>query len=60
MGEFEARRGAAPAARQTLFLMFCIGNERYALQATDVVEVLPRLPLKPIARAPAWVAGVFA
>ena len=41
MGEFEARRGAAPAARQTLFLMFCIGNERYALQATDVVEVLP-------------------
>jgi len=59
MGEFEARRGAAPVARQTLFLMFCIGNERYALQAIDVVEVLPRLPLKPIARAPAWVAGVF-
>jgi chemotaxis-related protein WspB len=40
--------------------MFCIGNERYALQATDVVEVLPRLPLKPIARTPSWVAGVFA
>ncbi|WP_434558483.1 chemotaxis protein CheW [Pseudomonas sp. Z4-20] len=60
MGEFEARSGAAPAARQTLFLVFCIGNERYALQATDVVEVLPRLSLKPIARAPSWVAGVFA
>jgi chemotaxis-related protein WspB len=25
-----------------------------------VAEVLPRLPLKPIARAPQWVAGVFA
>lgn len=57
MGEFEARYGVAPAARQTLFLVFCIGNERYALQATDVVEVLPRLSLKPIARAPSWVAG---
>ncbi|MBC3363348.1 chemotaxis protein CheW [Pseudomonas sp. SWRI154] len=60
MGEFEARSGAASAARKTLFLVFCIGNERYALQATDVVEVLPRLSLKPIARAPSWVAGVFA
>jgi len=60
MGEFETRRGAAPTARQTLFLEFRIGNERYALQAIDVVEVLPRLPLKPIARAPSWVAGVFA
>ena len=60
MSEFEARGGAAPAARQTLFLVFCIGDERYALQAIDVVEVLPRLPLKPIARAPSWVAGVFA
>lgn len=60
MSEPEARRGAVSAARQTLFLMFCIGNERYALQATDVVEVLPRLPLKPIARTPSWVAGVFA
>lgn len=60
MGEFETRRGAAPTVRQTLFLEFRIGNERYALQAIDVVEVLPRLPLKPIARAPSWVAGVFA
>ncbi|MBC3383781.1 chemotaxis protein CheW [Pseudomonas sp. SWRI12] len=60
MGELETRRGVAATARQTLFLVFCIGNERYALQATDVVEVLPRLPLKPIARAPSWVAGVFA
>ncbi|WP_210643011.1 MULTISPECIES: chemotaxis protein CheW [unclassified Pseudomonas] len=60
MSEFEARHGAASAARKMLFLVFRIGDERYALQAIDVVEVLPRLPLKPIARAPAWVAGVFA
>ncbi|WP_058542951.1 chemotaxis protein CheW [Pseudomonas fluorescens] len=60
MGELETRRGTAPTARQMLFLVFCIGHERYALQAIDVVEVLPRLPLKPIAQAPSWVAGVFA
>ncbi|MBT2338862.1 MULTISPECIES: chemotaxis protein CheW [Pseudomonas] len=60
MGEFETRRSAAPLARQTLFLVFRIGNERYAVQAIDVVEVLPRLPLKPIPQAPSWVAGVFA
>lgn len=60
MGEFETRRGTAPATRQALFLVFCIGPERYALQAIDVVEVLACLPLKPIARTPSWVAGVFA
>jgi chemotaxis-related protein WspB len=47
-------------ALHALFLVFRIGSERYALQATEVVEVLPRLPLKPIAHAPHWVAGVFA
>ena len=47
-------------ALQSLFLVFRIGNERYALQAIEVAEVLPRLPLKPIPRAPEWVAGVFA
>lgn len=40
--------------------MFHIGGERYALKATEVAEVLPRLPLKPIAHAPVWVAGIFA
>jgi chemotaxis-related protein WspB len=47
-------------ALQALFLVFRIGSERYALQATEVAEVLPRQPLKPIAHAPHWVAGVFA
>lgn len=41
-------------------MVFHIGNERYALKATEVAEVLPRLPLKPIAHAPVWVAGIFA
>ncbi|WP_347904365.1 chemotaxis protein CheW [Pseudomonas purpurea] len=56
MSELSAKRGS----KQALFLVFRIGEERYALQATEVIEVLPRLPLKPIPRAPAWVAGVFA
>ncbi len=60
MSEITAKRSAAPVARQALFLLFRIGNERYALRATEVAEVLPRVPLKPIAQAPKWVAGVFA
>ena len=60
MSDFAAKRGAAPAAKKALFLVFRIGSERYALKATEVAEVLPRLPLKPIAHAPQWVAGIFA
>ena len=60
MSEITAKRSAAPVAKQPLFLLFRIGSERYALRATEVAEVLPRLPLKPIAQAPNWVAGVFA
>ena len=60
MSDLAAKRGAVPAAKKALFLVFRIGNERYALKATEVAEVLPRLPLKPIAHAPVWVAGIFA
>ena len=60
MSEITAKRSAAPVAKQALFLLFRIGKERYALRATEVAEVLPRLPLKPIVQAPKWVAGVFA
>ncbi len=59
MSELAAKRGAVPAAKKALFLGFHIGSERYALRATEVAEVLPRLPLKPIAHAPVWVAGIF-
>lgn len=60
MNELTAKRGVQVPPRNALFLVFCIGNERYALQAIEVVEVLPRLQLKPIAQAPSWVAGIFA
>lgn len=60
MNEVIAKRGVAPVTKPALFLLFRIGSERYALRATEVAEVLPRVPLKPIARAPQWVAGVFA
>jgi chemotaxis-related protein WspB len=42
-----------------LFLIFQLGQDRYALDATEVVEVLPLVPLKALPGAPAWVAGVF-
>ncbi|WP_122755680.1 chemotaxis protein CheW [Pseudomonas viridiflava] len=60
MSDLAAKRGAVPAPKKALFLVFHIGSERYALKATEVAEVLPRLPLKPIAHAPSWVAGIFA
>ncbi|WP_434591932.1 purine-binding chemotaxis protein CheW [Pseudomonas sp. R4-83] len=60
MNDVIAKRGVAPVTKPALFLLFRIGSERYALRATEVAEVLPRVALKPIARAPQWVAGVFA
>lgn len=60
MSDLAAKRGAVPAAKKALFLVFHIGDERFALRATEIAEVLPRVPLKPIAHAPAWVAGIFA
>ena len=43
-----------------LYLLFSLGIERYALPACEVVAVLPRVPVKTLPGAPAWVAGVFA
>ncbi|SEJ34826.1 chemotaxis protein CheW [Pseudomonas sp. NFR16] len=60
MIEHSAKRSAVVVPKNKLFLLFRIGAERYALEATAVAEVLPRLVLKPIAHAPHWVAGVFA
>ncbi|MBZ9783806.1 chemotaxis protein CheW [Pseudomonas sp. REP124] len=60
MNELTAKRTAVKQTAHVLFLVFRIGSERYALRATEVAEVLPRVPLKPIAHAPHWVAGVFA
>ncbi|MCY1396074.1 CheW-like domain protein [compost metagenome] len=60
MNELSPRRDARAASQNKLFLVFSIGGQRFALPATEVAEVLPRLALKPIAQAPHWVAGVFA
>ncbi|ANN80329.1 chemotaxis protein CheW [Bordetella flabilis] len=42
-----------------LFLRFDIGTERYALAASDIVRILPLMPLKRLPAAPAWVAGIL-
>jgi chemotaxis-related protein WspB len=42
-----------------LFLVCQMGRERYALEASRIVEVLPLLSLKRLPRAPKGVAGVF-
>jgi chemotaxis-related protein WspB len=42
-----------------LFLLFQVGQDRFALQASHVVEVVPLLNLKKIPQAPKGVAGLF-
>jgi len=42
-----------------LLLQFQLGKDRYALDSSEVVEVLPLLGIKRIPHAPAGVAGVF-
>ena len=42
-----------------LFLLFHLGPDRYALEASRVVEVLPFVELKGLPQAPQGVAGMF-
>ena len=42
-----------------LFLLFQLGKDRYALEASRVVEVVPLLELKQLPQAPRGVAGIF-
>ncbi|MEK7781899.1 MAG: chemotaxis protein CheW [Verrucomicrobiota bacterium] len=42
-----------------LFVLFHLGQERYALDAQRVVEVVPLLALKRLPQAPRGVAGMF-
>jgi chemotaxis-related protein WspB len=42
-----------------LFLLFQLGGERYALEVSRVVEVLPLLSFKQFPHAPPGIAGVF-
>ncbi|MBB1594280.1 chemotaxis protein CheW [Achromobacter sp. UMC46] len=51
--------GAALAAARRLYLLFRIGEDRYALDAADVVEVLGLRALKQVPSTPEWVAGML-
>jgi chemotaxis-related protein WspB len=42
-----------------LFLLFQLGKDRYALEASEVAEVLPLVELKRLPQAPPGVAGIF-
>ena len=42
-----------------LFLTFTLGADRYALDATAIVEVLPLVGIKRVPHAPAGVAGLM-
>ncbi len=42
-----------------LYLLLRTGNERYALEARRIVEVVPLVLLKPVPHTPPYVAGLF-
>src|SRR5947207_14959999 len=42
-----------------LFLLFQLGNDRYALEASRVVEVLPLLDIKQLPQSVKGLAGIF-
>jgi len=42
-----------------LFLLFQVGKERYALEAGNVVEVIPMLAIRRLPQSPRGVAGFF-
>jgi chemotaxis-related protein WspB len=42
-----------------LLLLFEIGNERYALDANHIIEIVPLVKLKKIPSAPDYVAGLM-
>ncbi|MFJ4453654.1 chemotaxis protein CheW [Pseudomonas sp. NPDC089392] len=60
MNDLQPRAARAGNAKGALYLQFRIKEQRFALNVHEVIEVLPRQPLKPIAQAPAWVAGILA
>lgn len=60
MTDSKPRRKQEAACQGRLFLVFRVGGERFALDTREIAEVLPRLPLKPLAHTPDYVAGVLA
>lgn len=55
----DADRPSQPVIER-LYLTFRLGNDRYALAAGEIVEVLRLQALKGIPQAPGWVAGILA
>jgi chemotaxis-related protein WspB len=42
-----------------LFLLFELDGERYALDAREIVHVLPLAPVRPCPGTPPWIAGLI-
>jgi chemotaxis-related protein WspB len=42
-----------------LLLLFEIGNGRYALETSQIIEIVPLVNLKKIPTTPAYVAGLM-
>lgn len=58
------RSGSGPGAgedgaHESLFLLFRLGDDSYALDVRRIVEVLPLVQLKRIPKAPIGIAGVI-
>ena len=62
-GSAPDRAGGAADARHgrsgRLYLLFTLGQDRYALPAAEIVEVLAVPSLKRLPEAPLWVAGIL-
>jgi chemotaxis-related protein WspB len=42
-----------------LMLIFQVGDERYAIETTQIVEIVPMVILRKLHRVPDYIAGVF-
>ncbi|MBM0745596.1 chemotaxis protein CheW (plasmid) [Phormidium sp. CLA17] len=42
-----------------LMLLFCLENERYALESKQIVEIVPLVEIKKLPHAPDYISGVF-
>ncbi|HAC65268.1 MAG TPA: chemotaxis protein CheW [Cyanothece sp. UBA12306] len=42
-----------------LLLLFQIGDDKYAIDSVQVVEIIPQIPFRKVYQAPKHVAGVF-
>ena len=52
-------RTANSSAANTLYLLFQLGKDGYALEVGQIAEVLPLVSIKKIPRSPPGVAGAF-